>query len=314
MRNKKINSLSSAIDLYSILLGLMFLSLIILFSYKLQDWMTLSFTTLLYLIGYTALCWIMTYIKNDRLNVILHTSIVLILFSYYFQLAGNLQHIFFDGWFDETLISLDIFLVGIETSLFLEKITNPVLTEWMMFSYIAYIPLLPAVSFICYFSSDANASKEYLFNLACTYSVCYFGFIIFPVASPIFYYPEVYNVPLDGGIFSLCGKLLHEYAHFPGGSLPSPHCAATTVMAFFLYKHNRKIFYWLLPVIVTIYISTVYGRYHYSWDGIAGVITALVVIKLTPKILEWTSSIIEINYLEIGKKVKADIAFGGGLK
>ena len=297
MNNKKINNISLAIDLFSILFGLFFISLIILFSYKLQDWMNLSFTTLIYLIGYTASFSIIKNIKNDRINVILHTVIILILFSYYFQLAGNLQHILFDGWFDDTLISLDNFLVGIETSLYLEKITNPVLTEWMMFSYIAYIPLLFAVSFICYFSSGLYSSKEYLFNLICSYALCYLGFIIFPVASPLFHYPELYNVKLDGGIFSICGELIRKYAHFPGGSLPSPHCAATTVMALFLYKHNRKIFYWLLPVIVTIYISTVYGRYHYSSDVFAGIITALVVIKLTPKIFEWFNSTLEKNYL-----------------
>ncbi len=314
MRNKKINNIPLALDLYSILLGLFFLSLIILFTYKLQDWITLLFTTLLYLIGYIALCSIIKYIKNDKFNLIIHTSIILILFSYYFQLAGSLQHIFIDGWFDETLISLDRFLIGIESSLFLEKITNPVLTEWMMFSYVAYIPLLFAVSFICYFSSDAYTSKEYLFNLICTYSVCYLGFIIFPVASPLFHYPEAYNVKLDGGIFSICGELIREYGHFPGGSLPSPHCAATTVMALFLYRHNRKIFYWLLPVVVTIYISTVYGRYHYSWDVVAGIITALVVIKFTPKILWWFNSINEKDCLTTVEEIKIVSVLRGGLK
>ena len=311
MRNKKINNISSVIDLYSILLGLLFISIIILFSYKLQDWVALSFTTLLYLIGYAASCWIIKYVKNDKFNIILHTTAILILFSYYYPLAGNLQHILFDGWFDKTLISLDHLLIGIETSLFLEKITNPVLTEWMMFAYMAYIPLLFVVSITCYFSADVNASKEYLFNLICTYSVCYLGFIIFPVASQTFYYPEVYTVPLEGGIFSVCAELVHKEGHFPGGSLPSPHCAATTVMALFLYRYNRKIFYWLLPVVISIYISTVYSRYHYSWDGIAGIITALVVVKLTPKVLEFTNSIMEKNYLTTVKIKTASIISGG---
>jgi membrane-associated phospholipid phosphatase len=314
MKNKKINSISLALDLYSVLLGLFFLSLIIYFSHKLQDWVTLSFTTLLYLMVYIASCSTIKNIKNDKTNLILHTSIILVLFSYYFQLAGSLQHILFDGWFDETLISLARFLVGYETSLVLEKITNPVLTEWMMFSYVAYIPLLFAVSFICYFSSDLYSSKEYLFNLICTYSVCYLGFIIFPVASPLFHYPEAYNVKLDGGIFSICGELIRKYGHFPGGSLPSPHCAATTVMAISLYKHNRKIFYWLLPVFVSIYISTVYGRYHYSWDVIAGIIIALIVIKLTPKILVWFDSIIENDSLIALEEIKTIPVFQGGLK
>ena len=135
MTNKKINNITLAIDLFSIILGLLFLSLLILYSYKLQNWMNLSITTLLYLVGYATSCSIIKSIKIGRFNIILHTGIILVLFSYYFQLAGSLQHIFFDGWFDEILISFDHYFFGNETSLCLEKITNPVLTEWMMFSY-----------------------------------------------------------------------------------------------------------------------------------------------------------------------------------
>ncbi len=314
MVNKKINNVTQAIDLISIILGAFFLLLIILFSYKIEEWIDLSLTTIIYLIGYTVSCRVLNQIKNEKINLVIQTSVILFLFSYYFQLAGKLQHIFFNGWFDNTLISLDQLLIGTEATHLMEGITNPVLTEWMMFSYTAYIPLLITVSFICYFSAGIYSSREYLFNLILTYSICYLGFIIFPVASPLYHYSEAYSVQLNGGFFALCGELIRKYAHFPGGSLPSPHCAATTIMVLFLFKHNRKIFYWLLPVFITIYFSTVYGRYHYSWDAVTGLITALAVVKVSPKILQYLTLIFEQKFFSDVKEIKTVSAFRGGLE
>lgn len=75
---------------------------------------------------------------------------------------------------------------------------------------------------------------------------------------------------------------MRSNVHYPGGSLPSPHCAIGTVMIVMLYRHNRRAFALLAAPLVTIYAATVYGRYHYSLDVIAGIAAAILSLKASP--------------------------------
>ena len=135
---------------------------------------------------------------------------------------------------------------------------------------------------------------DYLLHLALVNIVCYLGFIVFPVAGPLVFYPEKFTVPLHGGFFAWCGEWIRSNMHYPGGSLPSPHCAAWTTMLLMLYRHNRKVFYLTLPLLVTIYPATVYGRYHYLWDSLAGILVAFLVVVLCPFLVRGTSKAVEI--------------------
>ena len=216
----------------------------------------------------------------------IHAIAVLFLFSFLFQVIAGYQHLIIGGWMDEALISWEESFTGIELSLLMQHAVNPPLTEWMMFAYVIYIPLLPAVAFICYRSAGPRAATEYLLALALAYIVCYVGFILFPVASPLYHYPERYTVPLEGGFFTWCGEWLREKGHYAGGSLPSPHCAAGTVMMVMLYRYNRRAFALTVPVFITIYVAIVYARYHYLSDGLAGIVVAILALRIGPSVAQ----------------------------
>jgi membrane-associated phospholipid phosphatase len=52
------------------------------------------------------------------------------------------------------------------------------------------------------------------------------------------------------------------------------------VILVFAWKYKKWWGIVLTPVILSLYVSTVYGRYHYTSDAIAGIITAVVVLLL----------------------------------
>ena len=70
--------------------------------------------------------------------------------------------------------------------------------------------------------------------------------------------------------------------HTAGGSVPSPHCAVATVMWFMARKYTKRGFIWLAPVILSLYVSTVYGRFHYLSDMVLGIAAAALVIVAAP--------------------------------
>jgi membrane-associated phospholipid phosphatase len=127
-----------------------------------------------------------------------------------------------------------------------------------------------------------KALNDYLLNLSLAYMVCYIGFMFFPLATQMHYSPDMYNVPLDGWVFTHLGELIRTHLHEPGAALPSPHCAAGTVMLVMSLRYSPRGFLILLPVILTLYFSTVYCRYHYLWDSVGGIVVAIIVLKTSP--------------------------------
>ena len=206
--------------------------------------------------------------------VLFQTARIVGMSSFLFQVMANFQHIIVEGWMDGGLLSVERSLTGVEASVFLQTYIDPFITEGLMFAYIMYVPLLPLVAIICYWSKGVRGAAEYLLNLTLAFLVCYAGFMLYPVASPLYHQPQLYNVDLHGGLFAWCAESIRHSQHYPGGSLPSTHCAAATIMIIMLFRHNRKAFLVLLPTLLSVYVATVYGRFHYAWDGIAAILTS----------------------------------------
>ena len=210
---------------------------------------------------------------------------VIVAFGILFKVAERVQHVFINGWLDDRVLSLEHTLWGMETSVALQRFVHPLLTEWMMFAYVVYIPLLPALVILFARSGNEIAVNEYLLNLSLAFMISFVGFMLFPLATQMHYNPMVYSVPLRGWIFTRLGELIRTYLHEAGAALPSPHCAAGTVMLIMLYRYSRVAFYFLLPVIITLFVSTVYCRFHYLWDTIAGILVGIIVVRTTPALI-----------------------------
>ena len=80
------------------------------------------------------------------------------------------------------------------------------------------------------------------------------------------------TTPLSRAIASTINQL--ERTKFD--VFPSGHTMITTSVLIFAFRHDRKVFWFLLPVGVGLIFSTVYCRYHYAVDVLAGLALAFV--------------------------------------
>jgi len=183
---------------------------------------------------------------------------------------------------DGIVLRIEAAVFGGQPTLWLEQFTRPAVTEWMMFAYMFYFLMYPILCALIYFWHGEAAMEDYLFTLGLTNILCDLGFILFPVAGPLAAMGAQYTVPLNGYVFTWMGEWVRTRLQFPGGSLPSPHCAAATVMWAMAYRYRRPVFWLLLPFVLSLYISTFYGRYHYVSDAVVGIATALVAVRLAP--------------------------------
>ncbi len=67
---------------------------------------------------------------------------------------------------------------------------------------------------------------------------------------------------------------------------PSGHTMMTTVVLLVAFRRERRIFWILLPFAVGLILSTVYCRYHYVVDVLAGLVLAFVSVPIGDRIYD----------------------------
>lgn len=285
------SEINSMLDVFCSVFVLVLAGVAAGFQQRVSQWEITVFGLLVVGAAFVIVRRVIRIVPDGMLAVLLKTASILGLFVFVFQKMNDLQLAIVPHWMDDVLIGWEVSLLGTESTLALDPIVSPILTEWMMFAYVIYVPLLWGMGLICHYAGGQEAVDDYLVNLALMNAVCCIGFLLFPVASPLFHMPDAYEHALTGGLFTWCGEWIRHNVHFPGGSMPSMHCANATVMLAMLFRYKRKLYYVALPTILTLYVSTVYGRYHYSWDGIVGIVSALLVLKFTPTIISASQAI-----------------------
>jgi membrane-associated phospholipid phosphatase len=216
----------------------------------------------------------------------LRVAAVTLAYAFLFGAVDKLQLILQGEWMDAYVMDAEQYVFGVQPTLWLQHITTPPLTEWMMFSYVIYVPLYPVLCGIVYYLRGDAAMEDYLFTLGFTNILCDIGFILFPVAGPMATIGTLYDVPLKGYIFTFFGELMRSNVHFVGGNLPSPHTAAATIMWVMAYRYHRPSFYILTPVVLSLYVSTFYLRYHFFTDAVVGIIVAFIALLIVPFLIK----------------------------
>jgi membrane-associated phospholipid phosphatase len=223
--------------------------------------------------------------RGGFLRFAVRTAAVQLTFLEIYRTANNLQLVLFT-WQDDRVLAWEQAVFGFQPVVAIQKLYAPPLTEWMFFVYVFYVLIYPLLGAIIYFRRGEAANEDYLFELGLVNFVCGLGFILFPVASPMYWEKvrSALTAPLTSGVFGQVAEAIRTHIHTAGGSLPSPHCAVATVMWFMAKRYTRRGFLLLAPVILSLYVSTVYGRFHYVSDAVAGIAAALLVILAAPSI------------------------------
>ena len=184
----------------------------------------------------------------------------------------------FGNWgLTEPIRQLEVTLFAGHPSIYLSELLPwwP-LSEYLHLCYISHIFLLPALAGYWY-HSYRSAFYELIFLVTLTLSTSYFFFILFPVDSP-FYLAPALKEPLSSHFFY---KLVHYVADrggARGGAFPSTHVSLTTVLWLTAWTRQRPIAIWSSPIVAGLIFATVYGRFHYVLDVIAGLALAVAVV------------------------------------
>ena len=151
------------------------------------------------------------------------------------------------------------------------------LSEYLHFCYLAYVLVIPGVAGWWYASGRRTAFHELMLLLALGLFGSYLFFVLFPVDSP-YYLTERLGPPLSGHLFF---DLVHEMSSrggARGGAFPSAHVSGAVIVWLVAWRHEPRVARVLTPIIAGVIVATVYGRFHYVLDTVAGVGVAVMVV------------------------------------
>jgi hypothetical protein len=261
---------------------LLFAILILVFHERIADPMILLARTGFWAVVYVGSIYLLPLMRNRILYFLVRAGAMQILIYELFLICQRLQLIWVHHWQDDALLGWEKGIFGVQPTVWLQRFISPPLTEWLMFTYVLYVFIYPALGALIYFKRGERPLEDYWLTLVLVILACSIGFMIFPIAGPLHHIAAAYSVPLKGGFFTAWGENIRTTIHEIGSNLPSPHCAIATVMWLMSYRYVRTAFYVLTPVVISIYVSTFFLRFHYLSDTVAGILTALIVIIVAP--------------------------------
>jgi membrane-associated phospholipid phosphatase len=193
----------------------------------------------------------------------------------YFTLWGDATHLVITHDRDLDLIAWDQRLFGFQASVALQKIVSPPLTAWMEFSYFFHLPNIPIVACFLYIWRPRERFREMMCGVLTVTALGLIGYLLVPGIGPMYTLRDQFTVPLSQPFTVLTQQAeFVDFARVQRDVFPSLHVGISFVVWLYAYRNSKPLFWILSPFILSLWVSTVYLRYHYLVDVVAGLILA----------------------------------------
>ncbi len=197
---------------------------------------------------------------------------------------------------DGVLARMDEALFGVQPTIWLQRITNPWLTDYMTFAYGSYFFTPTILAALLYYNGRKRLFRDFLLAVVAGLSAGYLGYVIVPAIGPRHFLRWVYDAPqhLSGILlYHKTAAIFDDLQAVNRDCFPSLHTAISTITLVFAWRSRRAfpkaglVFWVYLPLTVSLWFSTVYLRYHWVVDVIAGWALATLVVILVPVLNQW---------------------------
>jgi len=199
----------------------------------------------------------------------------LVILLMYYSLWGDATLLMVTTDRDQVLIGLDQRLFGFQASLVLQRFISPGMTAWMTFAYFFHIINIPLVACFLYVGRDRARFREMMSGLMVVSFLGLLGYLLVPAIGPIYTLRNQYTVPLHQSLWVFNREVdFMDFARIRRDVFPSLHVAISFVVWLYAYRNSKKLFWILSPLVLSLWLSTLYLRYHYLIDVVAGLILA----------------------------------------
>ncbi|HCA78664.1 MAG TPA: hypothetical protein DEP53_02915 [Bacteroidetes bacterium] len=287
-------------DLVSILFLFLITALNLVFHARVEQWLTLVIVNIAVIALVALLAW-GAETKKNRLLTGLHRwycyFIILFIFKEIYLMIRPIHPVDYDQLF----ISIDRMMFGVNPTEWMAQFANPILTEILQVAYFSYYILFIVLGVELYRRYTIDDFDKAAFLIVYGFYLSYLGYFALPGVGPRF---TLHNFSLIG--LELPGIFLTDYLRAiinAGESIPqshpnpievvqrdvfpSGHTQLTIIVMTLGFRHRLKARWFLLSCGSLLVVATVYLRYHYVIDLIAGALLAWFTIWSGDRLEVW---------------------------
>jgi membrane-associated phospholipid phosphatase len=193
----------------------------------------------------------------------------------YYSLWGNATHLLVTRDRDAMLIAWDQKMFGCQPSVALQRLVTPRLTAWLEFAYFFHILNIPIVACFIYLRRRRERFREMMCGAVVVTFMGLVGYVLVPAIGPMYTLAGDFRVPLSQPyeVFSRQAAFM-DFARIQRDCFPSLHVGLSFLVWLYAWRNSRRLFVMLAPFVLSLWFSTVYLRYHYLVDVLAGLLLA----------------------------------------
>ena len=190
---------------------------------------------------------------------------------------------------DDRLLGADLRWMHYEPAVAWDAHVTPAATEWLSFFYLSYVALLALHIFpIVFVERRRNIVAAFTLGIATLYCAGQMLYVVVPAYGPYVHLAGTFSRDLDGPFWYPLMRRLVASGGARADVFPSLHTAAPTFLALFSFHHRReRPFRYTWPVVAfvasQIIVATMYLRWHYLIDVLAGLTLAAAVFVFSTR-------------------------------
>ena len=273
-----------------------FLSLItLIFAPRIPNWGLLIGVNFI-AFAYT---WLIARLQHKTSNVLIRwlhdwnaIPMLLVVFKEVYFL---IQAIYRGKSFDPLLIAIDRWILRVDPTAWLAQFSNPYFTETLQVAYSLFYIFFLIIGYELYRRQDKEHFNRLRFAIAHGFILSYIGYFLLPAVGPRFTLHDYSQIGRE-----LPGVILTPYLRWfvdagdsiPAGAsnavasamaqrdaFPSGHTMMTLVLISLGFQWRTRSRFFLLAIGSLLIVATVYLRYHYVIDVLAGALLAVLCLR-----------------------------------
>jgi membrane-associated phospholipid phosphatase len=202
--------------------------------------------------------------------------------------------------YDTLLIAIDHALFKVNPTQWLAQFANPFLTEVLQIAYSLFYVLFVVAGVELYRKQDLSQFRYFRFTVVYGFFISYIGYFFLPAIGPRFTLHDFskINTELPGlALTPFLRWFVNIFESIQAGMsntiaqacaqrdvFPSGHTMLTLITILLAFKFRLRVRYGILVIGILLIFATVYQRYHYFIDIVAGALLVLPCLLTAGKI------------------------------
>lgn len=194
------------------------------------------------------------------------------------------------GDIHKTLLAMDVWLFGVEPCLWVEQFLSRERTEVFQILYMSFAVVAPAVPLTLLFQRRFDEFRRAALSIIVCFYMGYALYLVFPAAPPRIALAGEFTKNLGGDPLFVSQTAEGALSLLPTDSraaFPSLHAAVSLLALGLSFRFARGLLFVLTPMVVGLWVSTIYLRHHFVVDLLAGFALAPLAYFLSPRLDRW---------------------------